>query len=351
MYKRNLLIIIILCTLIFSCGSNADAKKKFFSIKTANNQTDFKLGETIKASIVNTKKIKIDSVGFFLGDTKLKFTFANELEEKIDTERLGKHLLKAIVYYEGKEEDVYKKLTFLNNKPPKLYKYKIIAEHPHDQKAFTQGLEFHGDTLYESTGSGKGGISSLRKVNYTTGEVLVKKEIDKKYFAEGITIIDDKILQLTWQSKEGFIYDLHTFEKTGSFAYKKSKEGWGLCNDGKQIYKSDGTEKIWVLDPETLAEKSYIEVATHDKIKSKFNELEWIDGKIYANTWQKDGIAVINPKNGALEAVINLSGLRSKVNQHPNLDVLNGIAYKKDTKQLFVTGKNWDKLFEIEVIK
>ncbi|WP_378176108.1 glutaminyl-peptide cyclotransferase [Aquimarina sp. SS2-1] len=359
MNKRNLFVIIALCSLIFSCGSNADAKKKYFSIKTEENKTKFQLGETVKASIVNNKKIEIDSVSFFLGDLKLKTDGNNILEEKIDTERLGKHLLKAIVYFEGKEEDVYKKLTFFNNVQPKLYTYKIIAEYPHDQNAFTQGLEFHADTLYESTG--KNGLSSLRKLNHKTGEVLIKKDIDKKYFAEGITIIDDKILQLTWLSKEGFIYDLNTLEKTGSFAYNKSKEGWGLCNDGKKVYKSDGTEKIWILDPETMAEKSYIEVVTNKSIKSNFNELEWVEGKIYANTWPKNGstdksnlkssIAVINPKNGAIEAVVDLRGLRDKVTQHDDLDVLNGIAYKKDTKQLFVTGKNWDKLFEIEIIK
>ncbi|WP_405205983.1 glutaminyl-peptide cyclotransferase [Aquimarina sp. LLG6339-5] len=349
MDKRNLFVIITLCAIIFSCGSNIETKKKHFSIKTDNNKTKYKLGETIKASIVNDKKIKIDSVVYFLEDIRLTTNTENQLEEKIDNERLGKHLLKAIVYYEGKEEDIYQKLSFFNNTPPKLYKYKIIAEYPHDQNAFTQGLEFIGDTLYESTG--KNGLSSLRKVDYKTGKVIIKKDIDKKYFAEGITIINDKVFQLTWQSKEGFIYNLNTLEKTGSFAYNKSKEGWGLCNDGNQIYKSDGTEKIWILDAESLAEKTFIEVATHNKVKSKFNELEWIEGKIYANTWQKDGIAVINPANGALEAVINLSGLREKVSQHSDLDVLNGIAYKKDTKQLFVTGKNWDKLFEIEIIK
>ncbi|WP_298320561.1 glutaminyl-peptide cyclotransferase [uncultured Aquimarina sp.] len=349
MNKRNLFVIITLCALIFSCGSNADTKKKHFSIKTDNNQSKFKLGETIKASIANNKKIEIDSVVFFLGDIRSNSSSGFTYEEKLDNERLGKHLLKAIVYFDGEEEDIYKKITLLNNTPPKLYKYKIIAEYPHDQNAFTQGLEFVGDTLYESTG--KNGLSSLRKVNYKTGEVIAKKDINRKYFAEGITIVKDKIIQLTWQSKEGFIYDLNTLEKTGNFAYNKSKEGWGLCNDGKQIYKSDGTEKIWILEPETLAEKSYIEVATHKKVKSKFNELEWIEGKIYANTWQKDGIAVINPKNGALEAVIDLSGLREKVTQHSDLDVLNGIAYKKETKQLFVTGKNWDKLFEIEIIR
>lgn len=345
----NSFVIILLSILCFSCGSNQDKRKKHFSIVIADNQTKFKLGETIKASIKNAKNIKIDSVAYSLGDKKVSSRKDFNYEEKVDTEKLGNHILTAQVFYDGNIDTITKKVTFLNDSSPKLYSYKIIAEYPHDAEAFTQGLEFFNDTLYESTG--KKGKSSLRKLDYKTGEVLAKKEVAKEYFAEGITILNDKIFQLTWTSKEGFIYNLNTLEKTGSFAYNQSKEGWGLCNDGSRIYKSDGTAKIWILDANTLAETDYIEVTTNKSVKSRFNELEWVEGKIYANTWQKDGIAIINPKNGALEAVINLSGLRRKVTEHKDLDVLNGIAYKKDTKRLFVTGKNWDKLFEIEVIK
>ncbi len=360
MNLRNIFVATTLCFLTFSCGSNANKKKSYFSISTENNQTKFMLGEIVKASVENKKNIKIDSVSYFLDDFDAgtrsdDFTY----EEKIDIEKLGNHILQAKVFYNGQMDTITKKIVFLNNKPPKLYTYKIIAEHPHDKEAFTQGLEFFGDTLYESTG--KKGESSLRKVNYKTGEILIKKEVPQQYFAEGITIINSKIYQLTWQSSVGFNYDLKTLEKIGEFAYNKSKEGWGLCNNGEYIYKSDGTEKIWILDPVTLAEKDYIEIVTNKSVKSNFNELEWVDGKIYANTWPKYGasnksglkssITIINPKNGAIEAVVDLRGLRNKVTQHENLDVLNGIAYKADTKQLFVTGKNWDKLFEIEIVE
>ena len=272
-------------------------------------------------------------------------------EETLDTEKLGKRILKAQVFYNGNIDTVTKKVTILNDKSPKIYSYQIIAEYPHDNKAYTQGLEFVGDTLYENTG--KHGKSSLRKVNYQTGEVLQKEDLSENYFGEGITILNDKIYQLTWLAKQGFIYDLKTLKNVGSFAYNQSKEGWGLCNNGKVIFKSDGTEKIWLLDPKTLAEKEYIQVATNKRVKSRFNELEWVEGKIYANTYQKDGIAIINPKNGALEGVINLKGLRSKATPAGKEDdadyVLNGIAYKPDTKQLFVTGKYWNKLFEIKI--
>ncbi len=356
---RNTFVIIILGLILFSCGSNQDKKKKYFSIQTENNQRLFKIGETIKVGIKNDQNIQIDSVAFILNDKKVISKTLFTYEEKIDTEKLGKQILKAHVFYNGNVDTITKKITLLTNTPPKLYKYKIVAEYPHDKDAFTQGLEFFGDTLYESTG--KKGTSSLRKIDYKTGKVLLKKEVPKEYFAEGITILNNKIFQLTWLSKEGFIYDLETLEKKQSFAYNESKEGWGLCNDGNNIYKSDGSEKIWILDPETLAEKEYIQVVTNKGVKSKFNELEWVDGKIYANTWPKHGaasasklkssITIINPANGAIEAVVDLRGLREKVTQHSELNVLNGIAYKADTKQLFVTGKYWDKIFEIEIVK
>ncbi len=350
---HNSFVIIILSTILFSCGSNQDKKKKYFSISTENNQVVFKINETIKASIKNKDSIKIDSVTFVLNTKETKSKSGFVFQEKIDSEKLGKQVLKAHVFYNGNVDTITKKITLLNNVAPKIYTYKIVAEYPHDNKAYTQGLEFFGDTLYENTG--KKGVSSLRKLDLATGKVLQKTDLDNAYFGEGITILDRKIYQLTWQSKTGFIYDLNTLKKTGSFAYNNSKEGWGLCNNGKVIYKSDGTEKIWLLDPNTLAEQDYIQVVTNKGVKTRFNELEWVDGKIYANTYQKDGIAIINSNTGALEGVINLKGLRSKATPTGKEDhsdyVLNGIAYKPDTQQLFVTGKYWDKLFEIEIIE
>ncbi len=173
----------------------------------------------------------------------------------------------------------------------------------------------------------------------------------RQFFTEGLTVLNDKIYQLTWQAGIGFVYDVDTFEKTGSFKYGASKEGWGICNDGSMLYKSDGSEKIWLLDPETLTEKSHIE-AYHNKGKVvELNELEWVNGKIYANRWQKNGVAIINPKNGAVEGVIDFSPLHKKVKQHPKLDVINGLAYNPDTQTLFVTGKRWDKLFEVKIVE
>ena len=172
-----------------------------------------------------------------------------------------------------------------------------------------------------------------------------------QYFGEGLTILNNKIYQLTWRENTGFIYNLETMEQTGTFVYGKSKEGWGLCQDGVNIYKSDGTDKIWTLNPNTLAEKDYIEIFTNTSKISSVNELEWVEGKIYANVYQQGSIAIINPQNGAVEGVINLTDLKDKVTQHPKLDVLNGIAYKGEENILYITGKNWDKLFKVEIIE
>ncbi len=350
MKKAKLLLLFILNLILFSCGSNSDKNKSDFSLNFVSSKVEFKLGETVKLRVQNPKDRKIDSTSYYyenqlLGTTKGE----NELEIPLNIEKLGNQTITATVFSEGEKNNVQIAFKIFNNTAPEIYTYKIINTYPHDKEAYTQGLEFYNDTLYESTG--QYGTSSLRKTNFETGEVLKKVEISDQFFAEGLSILNGKIHQLTWKEGEGFIYDLPTMKKTGTFKFNKSKEGWGLCNDGKQFYKSDGTEKIWILNSETLAEESFIQPTTNRSISTQLNELEWVEGKIYANTYQKDGVAIINPENGAIEGIINFKGLRDKVTKHPRLDVLNGIAYNPTTKKLYVTGKNWDKLFEVEIVK
>lgn len=349
MNKFNLLLLFILNFLIFSCGSNNGNKKSDFSLQINENKSEFKLNDELKASILNTKNKNIDSVSYYFNDLYLKSSKDGNFNLNLVEMRLGNQLLKAIVYSEESTDTLSRSIQILNTKAPVLYTYEVINSYPHDITSYTQGLEFHGDILYESIG--QYGKSKLRKVDLESGEVLKEIKLDDQYFAEGITILGDKLYQLTWQEGEGFIYDLDSFERTGTFGYNQSKEGWGLCNNGQKIFKSDGTEKIWILDPETLAEKSYIQPTTHKSVSTKFNELEWVDGKIYANTYQKDGVAIINPENGAIEGLINFSDLRDKVTQHNKLDVLNGIAYNPETNKLYVTGKNWDKIFEVKIME
>lgn len=332
----------LLIVTLFSCGSS-ETKGKNFSLNIDAKNNTATLGETVKLSINNPKNIEITNVSYMMDGT------VTEPSIILKDLSLGNHDISAIVSYGSEKEELRTGLTVLNDAQPKIYGYRILNEYPHDITSYTQGLEFHDGILYESTGQYK--ESKLRKVDYKTAEVLKNINLSDTYFGEGLTVLNNNVYQLTWKANTGFVYDAETLEKTSSFKYGQSKEGWGLCNDGSNIYKSDGTETIWLLDPETLTEKSKIE-AYHNRGKViELNELEWVNGKIYANRYQKNGVAIIDPTNGAVEGVIDFSPLKDKVEQHPGLDVLNGIAYNPETKTLFVTGKRWNKIFEVEVFE
>lgn len=341
MSSFKLFIITVLSLLLWTCGDNPNGKKSNFSITTDAKNNTIALGETIKLSIENPKNKTINSISYKINTSEIDENFnAKDMP-------LGVHTITATVTYDETTEEAHTNLTILNNVAPKIYSYKILNEYPHDITSYTQGLEFYDGFLYESTG--QYGESKLRKVDYKTGEVLKNINLGNQYFGEGLTILNNNIYQLTWKENIGFVYSVDTFEKTGSFNYGKSKEGWGLCNDGKSIYKTDGTNKIWKLNPDTLVEEDYIQIYTNTGKIDRLNEMEYIDGKIYANIYQRNGVLIINPENGAVEGVIDFSPLQKLVKQHPELDVLNGIAYNPETKTIFVTGKDWDKLFEVEV--
>ena len=335
-------------TVIGSCGSGNTPASELFEIKLEGNKNEFQQNDKVGISLKNVKNIPIETVSYTIDGTNATIT---DKVLELNLTKLGTKHIKAQVKYDGKSVEISKEIKLLAPNAPEIYTYEIINEYPHDTTAFTQGLEFYKDTLYESTGSGRGGKSFLRKYDFKTGKVYNQVDLDKQYFGEGITILNDKIYMLTWQSGLGFIYDATTFEKLDSFKYGASKEGWGFTNDGKNLYKSDGTEKIWLINPDNLTELDHIEIVTNKSIFNKANELEFVDGKIYANVWQKESMMIINAKSGAIEGVINFSGLKEKVGQNDNVDVLNGVAYHKERGTFFVTGKNWDKLFEVKIIK
>ena len=337
------LTIIFLSSLVISCGSNGGQKKSDFSLRTNATKGNITTSEILQITLDNKRNHVIDSVLYTLNGININETY------DLNSFKLGKHTLKATVYFNNEKQIATTNITVLNDEPPKVYTYKIINEYPHDINSYTQGIEFFNNVLYESTGQYK--ESKLRKLDYKTGEVLKNIDLASEYFGEGLTILNDKIYQLTWQQGTGFVYDVNTFDKLSSFKYGNSKEGWGLCNNDQTIFKSDGTEKIWLLNPETLIEQNYIQVYTNKGKIGRINELEWINGQIYANIYQKDGVAIINPENGAVVGVVDFSPLKKKVTQHDGLDVLNGIAYNPETKTIFVTGKRWDKLFEVDIIE
>ncbi|MDC6363145.1 MULTISPECIES: glutaminyl-peptide cyclotransferase [Flavobacteriaceae] len=329
------------------CGGENDPSK-LFSIQLENNnvQQYQKVGVAIK----NKKDVEISSVKYFMDGQELPLE-NNQLT--INAKTLGNKTLVAQIEIEGQTVEIKEDFRLLAAQAPEIYTYEIVNTYPHDPKAYTQGLEFHNGTLYESTG--KKGASTVRKVDFETGEVIQNIDLDNTVFGEGITLLNDKLYQLTWQSGLGYVYNASNLEKIRNFSYGKSREGWGLCNDGKKLFKSDGTEKIWFLDPESLEEVGHIETATNKSIFNKANELEYVNGKIYANVYQKESMMIIDAASGAIEGVINFGGLKSKIQKGPNWDdtnsVLNGVAYHKDRGTFFVTGKNWDKLFEVNILK
>ncbi|RKZ38478.1 MAG: glutaminyl-peptide cyclotransferase [Gammaproteobacteria bacterium] len=231
---------------------------------------------------------------------------------------------------------------------PRYYHYRVINTYPHDHKAFTQGLIYHDGVLYESTG--KWGQSSLRQVDLKTGEILQIYHLPRRYFAEGMTIWQNKIIQLTWRSKIGFVYNLKNFEPLTHFTYPT--EGWGMTNDGEKLIMSDGTDKLYFLNVKTFETIGFIQVRDQNIPITKLNELEYIEGEIFANVWKSDLIARISPQTGQVLGWIDLNGLKSLLPKttHPKPNVLNGIAYDKIGQRLFVTGKFWSQLFEIQLV-
>ncbi len=226
------------------------------------------------------------------------------------------------------------------------YGYQVVHVYPHARDAFTQGLEFRAGFLYE--GTGLNGHSTLRKVNLENGRVLEQTGLPPEYFGEGITVINQQIIELTWRAQTGFVYEQNSFRRLRSFNYPG--EGWGLANDGTQIYMSDGSPEIRVWDPVTLQEKRRFTVRDGRAPVTYLNELEWVRGEIYANVWQTDRIVRISPADGRVLGWVDMSGLLNATDRAEKVDVLNGIAYDVLGDRLFVTGKLWPKLFEIKIV-
>lgn len=229
--------------------------------------------------------------------------------------------------------------------PVPLYTYQVVHEFPHDPTAFTQGLDYVDGILIE--GTGRRGQSTLRRVDLDTGQVLQSLRLPDQLFGEGVTVLGDKIYQLTWQENIGFVYDRETFALLDTFSYPT--EGWGLTHDGQRLIMSDGTANLYFLDPMTLQEIGRVEVRDPHGPVTLINELEYVEGEVFANVWRTDWIARIDPGTGQVTGWIDLAGLLQPEDMAQPVDVLNGIAYDEATGRLFVTGKLWPKLFEIRL--
>ncbi|WP_299716419.1 glutaminyl-peptide cyclotransferase [uncultured Tenacibaculum sp.] len=347
-----------------SCFSSIIIALTFTLSSCSETNYDFKIqskkkvsfGEQVQVDLKESNNKKVDSIKIYLDKKELTLT---DNKTTINTKEfgIGKHDITALAFVPGKVEKVRTSLEVFSNVTPKVYKFEVVNTFPHDKTSYTQGLEFYNGFLYETTG--RKGESRLRKLNVETGEVLQQYDLSDKYFGEGMTIFNNEIFWLTWQARKGFVFDLETFKMKKEFSYGDSNQGWGLTHSDSELIKTDGSNKIWFLDPATQKEKRNVQVYALKKPINKLNEIEYIDGKIYSNYWKtgkeiKPTIAIIDPNSGSVEALIDMKSLRQTILREQKLetdDVLNGIAYDTKNDRLFVTGKHWGKLFEIKIIK
>lgn len=326
-----------------------ETKPAIVKFNTPQNNEKYRTGDKIPVSVSCTDtKIKFDSVVFTFNGKKTGSTAKEPFEIKWNAAEAptGNQQITATAFFDkNKKESSTVSVLFLSDIHPKEYTYRTLNTYQHDPEAYTQGLVIEKNIMYEGTGGI--GASSLRKVNYKTGEVLKSVSIDHNCFGEGITIIGNKIYQITWQTNIGFVYDKETFKQITTFNY--SWEGWGLTTDGKQIIMSDGTEKLYFINPETFTLTSTLYVYDYDKEVLYLNELEYIKGEIWANVYQEDYIVRIDIKTGKVAGKVDLTGIIDKSKVTNKTDVLNGIAYDAASNKIYVTGKLWPSLFEIDI--
>lgn len=313
-----------------------------------NKPDNLKCGDILSMDLKTSENLNADSIILFI-DQK-RFTNIADFNEdySIDTKgfSVGKHFVDLKVYYKNKSKNFNQKFLLLSDIVPKNMTYKVVNTYNHDPNAYTQGLCIDNDILYEATGLET--KSSLRRVNLKTGEVEYSVTIPSDYFGEGIAVFGNNIYQITWRNHVGFIYEKDNFQKIAEFNF--STEGWGLTSDDKHIFMSDGTNRIFVLDPSTLSLIREIDVYDNTGPIYYLNELEYIDGIIYANVYTKDFIVTIDPQSGKVISKIDFTNILPNSLRTHNTDVLNGIAYNKRTHKIYVTGKNWPKLYEVRII-
>ncbi len=315
-------------------------------------------GKDVPIQVSAPEGYKVDSVVYQMDNTKLGVKKdLSAITLKTDTLPLGIKQIVATIYQGKTATPVTTNIVLLAAKAPEELTYKVEKVFPHDTSSYTEGLVYQDGYLYESgggylkppEGEQANGQSSLRKVNLSTGKILQKTMVDPAIFAEGISIVDNKIIQLTWKEKIGYIYDKGSLKLLKTFNNNVGLEGWGMCFDGKKLYMDDSSNRIWFLNKDTYRQTGFIDVYDDKKAIENINELEYVDGKLYANVYTTNDILVINPKTGAVLEKIDITNLYP--NRNPNADVLNGIAYDAQTKRLFITGKKWPHLYQVKFVK
>lgn len=337
-------------SIVFGC-KNKTVESGFNVTVSPEAGTSYKAGTDVPIKVSYNADVKPDSVVYLLDATRLAVKKDSSIVTlKTDTLKMGIKTITVKVYQGGKDDDAATNIVVLAPKEPEALTFKVEKVFPHDTSSYTEGLIYHNGYFYESDGgrvAEREGQSSLRKTDIN-GKVLQKVDVDPKVFAEGIAIVDNKVMQLTYTEKIGYEYDLNSFKLLRTFQNNVGVEGWGVTYDGKKIYMDDSTNRLFFLDPHTYRQIGYVDVYDDKGPVNQINELEYIDGKIYANVYTTDTIVVIDPKTGAVTQRINLKNLYPN---NPSTEVLNGIAWDAQGKRLFVTGKKWDKLFQVKFVK
>lgn len=356
------LAIIILFVLFssWSCDNKSTTSKKASKKKQAVEKVTrmvspqrnavLTIGEKVNVKISTPDSVQLDSLQlFFRGQLVETYTETDSVSFPTGGVNPGKAGVRTKVFFnDSLSENHSVQLELLSDIIPEIYRYRVVNTYPHDVGAYTQGLIYYDGWLYEGTGNYN--QSTVRKVRLETGEVIQARNNASDIFGEGITIFNGRIYQLTYRSQICYVYDLNTFEEIKRYNFQ-NKEGWGLTDNGEELIMSDGTHVIYFLDPEMFTVKRQIEVYNNEGKVEDLNELEYINGKIYANRYYTDEIVIIDPVTGKEEARVDMKGILSVKDRKPSTNVLNGIAWDAAQERLFVTGKYWPKLFEIDLVK
>lgn len=325
------------------------SQKAFVKMRSPRHQQKLKMGDSVFFKLdVTSDATGIKQLTVFLDGDELQSNDGKALQFKWPSSNLslGEHRAEYEVMYEnGKKERRFSSFMLLARKAPAKQTFSVIDQYPHDEKAYTQGLLWHDGKLFESTGQYN--ESSLRRVDLLSGKVEKQVDLAGTFFGEGLTLFGNDLIQLTWTSRQGFVYDVNSFEKKRVFDYPT--EGWGITHNGKHLIMSDGSEKLYFINPATFTIEHEISACNHLGPIKNLNELEFINGEIWANIYTTTTIARINPSNGVVNAIIDLRGIVESKDAHAGMDHLNGIAYNEKDDRLFVTGKNWRRVYEIEV--
>ncbi|QEM13969.1 glutaminyl-peptide cyclotransferase [Mucilaginibacter rubeus] len=341
-----------LTALAYSCKHKSDSAATDYTI-SPDAGANYKAGDKIDIKVHAPEGSKVDSVVYLLDSAKIASSKdTSGISLKTDTIGLGIRMITAKVYEAGKSNEVTTNILLLAAKAPARYTYKVEKVFPHDTAAYTEGLQYVDGILYESIGDYE--HSAIRKVDLNTGKVLQETKLDKKYFGEGIAVVGDKVVQLTYKEKVGFVYDKNTLKLLNNFTNNVGPEGWGMCFDGNKLYMDDSTNRLWFLDKNSYRPIGHVDVCDDKQQIDSINELEYINGKIYANVYQTDSILVINPKTGAVEQIVDMKEIYPVASRPQDRDwnnnVLNGIAWDAKGQRLFVTGKRWPHLYQVKFV-